>query len=227
MMGLLRNKYTYAMGSFFGDLRKCGIKDYIHYNYFAKNCKFDTKTGKFRNFYKPSISIVSDATVSIGRTFEMNVLYPVHSGKKSVLVLEEKSTLRINKTFQEYYDGEIWLYPNSELEIGSGYMNAGAQIRCKERITIGENCAIARNVLIMDFDAHLITYADGSTNRVTAPITIGNSVWIGAGATILKGVTIGDNAIIGAGSVVTKDVKPNTIVAGNPAKLIREHRQWN
>ena len=78
----------------------------------------------------------------------------------------------------------------------------------------------------MDFDAHLITYADGTTNRVTAPITIGNSVWIGAGATILKGVTIGDNAIIGAGAVVTKDVKANTIVAGNPAKTIKENIHW-
>ena len=61
---------------------------------------------------------------------------------------------------------------------------------------------------------------------MTAPISIGNHVWIGAGATILKGVTIGDNAIIGAGSVVTKDVPPNTIVAGNPAHIIRQRIEW-
>ncbi len=46
--------------------------------------------------------------------------------------------------------------------------------------------------------------------------------WIGAGATILPGVTVGENAVVGAGSVVTHDVAPNTIVAGNPARLIRE-----
>ena len=140
--------------------------------------------------------------------------------------MEDCSKLRITGTFHEYYDGEIWVYPNAELILGDGYMNAGAQIRCKERITIGDNCAIARNVLIMDFDAHTITYMDGTTNRITAPITIGKNVWIGAGATILKGITIGDNAVIGAGSVVTKDVKANTIVAGNPARVIREHRGW-
>ena len=146
--------------------------------------------------------------------------------KKAVFVMEDHSKFTVTDSFSEYYGGEIWIYPNAELIIHSGYMNAGAQIRCKERISIGKNCAIARNVLVMDFDAHRIIYMDGTTNKVTAPITIGNSVWIGAGATILKGVTIGDNAIIGAGAVVTKDVKANTIVAGNPARLIREHRQW-
>lgn len=53
------------------------------------------------------------------------------------------------------------------------------------------------------------------------PVHIGKRAWIGAGATILPGVTIGDNAVVGAGSVVTKDVEPDTIVAGNPARLIR------
>lgn len=225
-MGLLVNRYTYPIVTFFSDLRKCGVRDYIHYNFFAKNCRFESKEGKFRNLYKPSISISPDAELSINGIFEMNTLYPRHSLKKAVLTMEEHSKLRVAKSFHVYYDGEIWLYPNSELILGSGYMNAGAQIRCKERIKIGDNCAIARNVLIMDFDAHLITYMDGTTNAVTAPITIGNHVWIGAGATILKGVTIGDNAIIGAGSVVTKDVKANTIVAGNPARFIREHHEW-
>ena len=225
-MGLLVNRYTYPVMTFFEDLRKCGVKDYIHYNFFSKRCRFESKAGKFRNLYKPSISIAPNAELSINGTFEINTLYPRHSMNKAVLTMEEHSKLRVTETFHFYYGGEIWIYPHGELTLGAGYMNAGAQIRCKERITIGDNCAIARNVLIMDFDAHLITYADGTTNKVTAPITIGNCVWIGAGATILKGVTIGDNAIIGAGSVVTKDVKANTIVAGNPAKVIRENIQW-
>ncbi len=53
------------------------------------------------------------------------------------------------------------------------------------------------------------------------PIRIGNGAWIGAKAIILKGVTIGEGAIVGAGSVVTRDVAPYTIVAGNPARFIR------
>ena len=53
------------------------------------------------------------------------------------------------------------------------------------------------------------------------PVRIGRNAWIGAGATILPGVTIGDNAVVAAGAVVTKDVEPNTIVGGNPAKFIK------
>ncbi len=53
------------------------------------------------------------------------------------------------------------------------------------------------------------------------PIHIGKNVWIGSGAIVLPGVTIGDNSIVGAGSVVTKNVEPNSVVAGNPAKFIK------
>ena len=54
------------------------------------------------------------------------------------------------------------------------------------------------------------------------PVKIGNKVWVGAHATILAGVTIGDNAVVAAGAVVTKNVPPNTVVAGVPARVIKE-----
>ncbi|MEG2632990.1 MAG: DapH/DapD/GlmU-related protein, partial [Oscillospiraceae bacterium] len=57
----------------------------------------------------------------------------------------------------------------------------------------------------------------------TAPVHIGNNVWIGGGAIILPGVTIGDNAVIGAGSVVTKDIPSNTVAVGNPCRVLRQN----
>lgn len=84
-------------------------------------------------------------------------------------------------------------------------------------IKIDDDVQIAANVQLISNNhdlenRHVIT---------CKPVHICRSVWIGAGATILPGITIGENAVVGAGSVVTHDVEPNTIVAGNPAKLIR------
>lgn len=58
----------------------------------------------------------------------------------------------------------------------------------------------------------------------TAPVVIGNNVWIGGGAILLPGITIGDNVVIGAGSVVTKDIPDNTVAYGDPCRVIRESR---
>lgn len=85
-------------------------------------------------------------------------------------------------------------------------------------ITIDDDAMIAAGV-------RLISNNHDLENRwiVTCkPVHIGRRVWIGAGATILPGVTVGENAVVGAGSVVTHDVEPNTVVAENPAKLIRK-----
>lgn len=208
------------------DLKVCSAKDYIYYNCLAKNIKFDSADSRIRNLSKPSICLEPDAVVEIAGILNLNTAYPHKSQKNAVLKVDQNGKLEVHGIFQAYYDTEIWVYPKGKLTLGHGYINAGTQLRCMERITIGDGCAIGRNVLIMDFDAHEITYENGTKNRITAPIEIGKHVWIGAGATILKGVTIGDNAIVGAGSIVTRDVPANTIVAGNPARIIRENIQW-
>jgi acetyltransferase-like isoleucine patch superfamily enzyme len=82
--------------------------------------------------------------------------------------------------------------------------------------------AIGPDVFIRDSDSHLIS---GSDRSATEPIRIGDRVWIGARAVILKGVTIGDGAIVAAGAVVTRDVEAGTLVAGVPAKYVR-HATW-
>ena len=112
---------------------------------------------------------------------------------------------------------------NAELILGGGYINSNCQIVCSQRITIGQGVAIADGVLIRDTDDHDL---DVEGYEKVKPVTIGNHVWIGQRATILKGVTIGDGAVVAAGAVVTKDVPANSVVAGVPAKVIRTDVSW-
>lgn len=84
-------------------------------------------------------------------------------------------------------------------------------------ITIEDEAMIAANVQLISNNHDL----DNRWIITCKPVRICRRVWIGAGATILAGVTVGENSVVGAGSVVTHDVEPNTIVAGNPARLIR------
>lgn len=112
------------------------------------------------------------------------------------------------------------------IHVGNNFFaNFNLTILDEAEVRMGNNVFIGPNVSIYTA-CHPLAPAERRTGVEWAePITIGNDVWIGGSATILPGVTIGDNAVIGAGSVVTRDVMPNTIVAGNPAKVIRRISQ--
>lgn len=112
--------------------------------------------------------------------------------------------------------------PQAILIIGNHVGISGTSIACSERIEIGHHVMIGSGCLITDSDAHPVHAYERRAGGCakTKPIIIGDDVFIGARAIILKGVHIGTGAVIGAGSVVTKDVLPHTIVAGNPAKPV-------
>ncbi len=88
-------------------------------------------------------------------------------------------------------------------------------------VTFGDNVALATNVQILTAYHPVQASERIKGPELAAPVTIGNNVWIGAGATICPGVTIGDNTTIGAGSLVNKSIPANVVAAGNPCKVIR------
>ncbi len=113
------------------------------------------------------------------------------------------------------------------IEIGNGtFIGSGCEFNAIDSIRIGQNCLIASGSRFVD---HNHGTEAGTPMKLqpelSAAIRVGDDVWIGVNAVVLKGVTIGEGAIVAAGSVVTKSVEPHTIVGGVPAKLIRARHQ--
>lgn len=107
-----------------------------------------------------------------------------------------------------------------ELRLGDRvYLNQGVNIWAALSVTIGSDVRLADLACVYDTDFHELEAGAGV--RV-APVVIGDDVWIGRGAIILRGVTIGDHAVVGAGAVVTGDVATASLVVGNPARFVRE-----
>lgn len=114
------------------------------------------------------------------------------------------------------------------------YTTGGLDIRVGRNVFINQNCTfydlggldigddvmIGPNVSLIT-SGHPIAPSQRRNGVIAKPIVIGKNVWIAADATIIGGVTVGENSVVAAGSVVTRDVPPNTLVGGNPARVIR------
>jgi acetyltransferase-like isoleucine patch superfamily enzyme len=128
---------------------------------------------------------------------------------------------RIEHSVYFHYDG---IYkPGPSITIGdNSFVGCSTEFNISSRIEIGKNCLIASGAVFVDHNHGMRLGIPMSEQKCrTAPIVIGDDVWIGARSVILPGVIIGTGAIIGAGAVVTKSVAPYSIVVGVPAEVVR------
>lgn len=161
------------------------------------------------------------------RLLKLKLLYPsVHINAKTrihkgcSIVCVDGGTLSIINS--EISSGtHILAGKNSKISIENTFIGRNCVIVARDRIMIGKNSLIAEMVVIRDQD-HQITNssnraAEGFTSK---PVELGENVWVGAKATILKGVKIGHNAVVGSSSLVLKDIPSDEVWAGVPARLI-------
>jgi acetyltransferase-like isoleucine patch superfamily enzyme len=109
------------------------------------------------------------------------------------------------------------------LEIGTDFAMTGGSVVAAEHVTIGDRVTVGANCTITDSDFHSLILAERErqpSGGMTIPVVIEDDVFIGMNCLILKGVHIGRGCVVGAGSVVTRNVPPNSVVAGNPARVI-------
>lgn len=117
---------------------------------------------------------------------------------------------------------ELAVDPQGTLEIGDRVLiNHGCSIGATKLVRIGDRCNIGSQVILMDNSFHDIDPERRDVQPEPAPVVLESNVWLAARVIVLPGVTVGRNSVVGAGSVVTRDVPPNVLAAGIPAKVIR------
>jgi len=140
-------------------------------------------------------------------------------------------TLQIGRRASIELGRWTWLGQGTKIRCHEGVVSIGAKtvlgqdctISAYQHVSIGRECVVADRAMFIDFDHGIVDVErpvrlQGIYKR---DVRVGNNVWVGYGACILRGVTIGDNAVVGAMAVVTHDVPPNAVVAGVPARVLR------
>ncbi|GAB5452294.1 MAG: hypothetical protein Hals2KO_26220 [Halioglobus sp.] len=155
--------------------------------------------GPFHNFMKPWYVSISGNNIRIGHSF--------------TAIGAPGNRVEVGVWGRGQGEGRVC--------IGDGcLMSPGSRISASDEIILGDGVMLANGAYITDCDWH--TIYDRMVRDEPQPVHIGDNVWLGDGSAVLKGVTIGDNSVIAARSVVTHDVPANVVVAGSPAKVVKE-----
>ncbi|OEV02911.1 sugar O-acetyltransferase [Streptomyces oceani] len=110
-----------------------------------------------------------------------------------------------------------------QITVGPGtFINFGAVLLDVARITIGADVQFGPNVQLLTPTHPVDPEQRRAKWEAAEPITVGDNVWLGGGVIVCPGVTIGENTVVGAGAVVVKDLPPNVVAVGNPARVVRE-----
>lgn len=196
--------------------------------YYRIKFNFQRKSS-FHVYPNCSVKTTRDSKIIINNgTFSLNNSWTRWNKRKytSEIVLCENAILEIDNDLSFYQGSSIYIGMDAKVYFkGKSFLNTNSQINCFKYIEVGEGTIISDDVRIQDSDNHSVI-ENGISKESTLPIIIGDHVWIGKNALILKGVTIGNGAIVAAGSIVVKDVPARSLVAGNPAKIIKEEVEW-
>ena len=183
------------------------LLNYLYRHFlFIKNDNISLK-GKLKIKNKPILHILNGSSLVIGNNVTLN--------SKNL-----KYHVNMFAPVKIYLDRV-----GAEIKIGDNTRIHGSCLHAYEAIEIGDNCLIAANCQIFDSSGHN-TLSDKPSERITThgivkPILIGNNCWIGTSTIILPGTVLGENCVVAAGSIVSGVFKDNSLIGGNPAKLIK------
>lgn len=198
----------------------------FYWNYCHKAIHSNLPEGRYVNVLSHcAMDIAKTADVEIGGLVSLNQKRTRGSKGEFRLLVEDGAALTFGKGHSYFkYDSDIQVFKGAQLLIGRCSTNIGLKIVCAEKIVIGNDVHIGRDVWIRDNNGGHYVIIKGYKDK--APVIIGDNVWICSNVSITKGVTIGEGAIISSNSVVTTNIPAHCIASGNPAQVIAENVYW-
>lgn len=206
-------------------------KDYFVFK-FLRNPLYKYRYNKRGNYYDCNGKLYSCYINITGTNNAVVIEDDVFLKNIRIEITGINNKLIVRKGTKFYDKGEICIAGNNNIvDIGEHTFCMGnIHFFIKEdnnKITIGDHCLFAKHIVIRNSDAHSILSLEGKRINPSKNVILGKHVWVGYGATILKGTVIGDNCIVGTQSVISgKHPQPGCIYAGNPAKLVKEDINW-
>ena len=180
----------------------------------------------FGNIYKIVLKLMN---IKYGKNLNLKGIPLIYNKRNAILSIGDNCIIK-----SSFLSNLVGLYSRTiivtrtegaKISIGNNVGISGATIYARKEITIGDNTNIGGNVKILDNDFHPLEVEarlkDDKDKIGTAPIRIGKNCFVGCNALILKGTQLGDNCVVGAGAVVCGKFEANSVIAGNPAKVIR------
>jgi acetyltransferase-like isoleucine patch superfamily enzyme len=166
----------------------------------------------------------------VARKFDTKGL--IDAGRR-VKIVKQNGEIHLNKYCRMGNDVHIAVTGDSPdrkavLHIGvdSGFSDR-TRINVTDAVTIGDHCSIGWDCDIWDTSWHRVRFLDREPGPISRPVVIEDHVWIGSHTIVQRGVRIGTNSVIAAGSVVVKDVPPNSLAGGTPARVLKEIAGWD
>ncbi|MEH6549093.1 MAG: acyltransferase [Pseudomonadales bacterium] len=182
--------------------------------YWVKKLYLRFRNAYANHFVRPACDYLGDHA-TIMKPWHVDISGPhVSIGKCATIIGEPHAPVKIGVWGRQPDQGKI--------SIGDHVMiSPGCRLSASDEISIGHSVMMANGVYITDSDWHTIYDRTVRSDEVY-PVRIADNVWLGDHSTVLKGVSIGENSVVAANSVVSKDVPPNVVVAGNPARVVKE-----
>lgn len=206
-------------------LRDCEISKFIRYNYFSSNIK--RKKNCYIFPYRHSIiSISPEADIILDGNLYLNYNKIADSKAECYLVVGKNAKLHVKGDVSLRFNSTLQINTGAICELGHFTTNAGVNIQCSNSITIGNDCMMGRNAFIFDSSFHPTGTSIKNMKISTAPVVIGDHVWLGANSSVMQGTTIGSGSIIAMNANVSGEIPASSMIMAGTNKVSATGMLW-